>query len=217
MNFADARLNMVDSQVRPNGITDSRVIGAMLSVRREDFVPAGKRAVAYADAAIALANGDARQLMAPMDQARMLQAAAVAPDSRVLIVGAGTGYGAALASMLAEHVVAIEQDEALAGQLARNVESNVNVTPLHAKHVDGHADSVPYDVILVEGRLRDAPETLLKQLKDGGRLVCGIGPSQSCRMIVMTLTNGHVTRRSVFDVSLSELPGFPTREPAFVF
>ena len=113
MNLFDAaRTHMIDSQLRPNKVTDDRVLGAFASIRRELFVPEHLRQVAYIDEDLPLGGG--RYLMEPMVAARLLQAAAVERTDTALIVGAGTGYEAALAAMLARNVVAVEEDPELA-------------------------------------------------------------------------------------------------------
>ncbi len=111
-NFAAARHNMVESQVRPNGITDHRIIDAMAQVKREDFVPAERKTIAYLDEDVQLKEG--RFLIEPMAFARMIHLALIKPTDRVLVVGAGTGYGAKVISMLAKSVVALESDPDLA-------------------------------------------------------------------------------------------------------
>ena len=105
-NFAAARHNMVESQVRPNGITDHRIIDAMAAVKREDFVPAERKTIAYLDEDVLLKDG--RYLIEPMAFARMIHLALIRPTDRVLVVGAATGYGARIISMLAKSVVALE-------------------------------------------------------------------------------------------------------------
>ena len=110
-NYAAARHNMVESQVRPNGITDHRIIDAMAQVKREDFVPAERKTIAYLDEDVQLKEG--RFLIEPMAFARMIHLALIKPTDRVLVVGAGTGYGAKVISMLAKSVVALESDPEL--------------------------------------------------------------------------------------------------------
>ncbi len=218
MSFHEARLNMVESQVRPNGVTDVRVLDAMGRVRREDFVPAAWRKLAYLEGQVALdAGAGKRVLIQPMVFARMLQVAAIKSTDKVLIVGAGTGYGAVIVSGMAAQVTALEEDQALAGELRAHIENLGHVAAVQGAHAAGHAAAAPYDVIIVEGRLREMPETLLTQLAQGGRLVCGLGPQEACAIVAVTNDGGHPASRAIFDVSLSALPGFPVRQPEFVF
>jgi protein-L-isoaspartate(D-aspartate) O-methyltransferase len=218
MSFQEARLNMVESQVRPNGVTDARVLDAMGHVRREDFVPAALRKLAYLEGQISLdAGGGGRVLIPPMVFARMLQMAAIKASDRVLTVGAGTGYGTVILAEMAAHVTAVEEDAGLAEQLRGNVEGLGNVTAVHGAHSAGHSAAAPYDVIIVEGRVREVPETLPTQLAQHGRFICGLGERDACALVIVSNDDGHHTRRSVFDVSLSALTGFPVRRPEFVF
>ncbi len=122
IDFAAARTNMIESQVRPNGITDRRIIAAMEGLAREEFVPADRRAVAYVDEDVPLAASHGRRyLIEAMAFARLLQHAAVKPTDRVLTIGAGTGYGAAVLAQLSQSVTALESDPALAAEARRNL------------------------------------------------------------------------------------------------
>jgi protein-L-isoaspartate(D-aspartate) O-methyltransferase len=214
MEFTTARLNMVESQVRPNGVTDARVTDAMAQVRREDFVPPSRRNVAYSDGAIPL--GDGRYLMEPMALGRMLQSAMVKPQDTVMIVGAGTGYSIAVMAQLAHRVVAVEANPRLAAELEARAADIANVTIVHGPHSSGHAGAAPYDVILIEGRVEDMPDALLAQLADGGELVAGMGARDACALTVITKTGTSHSNRSTFDVPLALLPGFAAKRPEFV-
>jgi protein-L-isoaspartate(D-aspartate) O-methyltransferase len=218
MKFRAARQNMVDSQVRPNGVTDRRVIDAMLAVPRERFVPENRQDLAYADEDVALQAGQhGRCLLAPMTFGRMLQLAAVEPDDKVLIVGAGTGYGAAVIARLAAHVVALEQDEDLLRTARANLESLLNVTISQGELAAGHAVAAPYDVVLLEGRAEEAPQTLLAQLADGGRLVAPVGHAMLASLRLAVRRDGSLSWQRGADCSACELPGFRVKAPEFVF
>jgi protein-L-isoaspartate(D-aspartate) O-methyltransferase len=218
MSFQEARLNMVESQVRPNGVTDARVLEAMGHVRREDFVPAQRRKLAYLEGQIQLDASDGnRVLVQPMALGRMLQMAAIKSSGNVLMVGAGPGYGTVIVAGMARQVTALEEDAGLAGELRAHAGSLTNVSIVQGAHAAGYAQAAPYDVILIEGRVREVPETLLSQLAHGGRLVCGVGERDACALVVVTNDDGHRTQRPVFDVSLSALSGFPVQRPEFVF
>ncbi|HUQ38505.1 MAG TPA: protein-L-isoaspartate O-methyltransferase [Aestuariivirga sp.] len=214
-NFAAARHNMVESQVRPNGITDHRIIDAMAQVKREDFVPAERKTIAYLDDDVQLKEG--RFLIEPMAFARMIHLALIKPTDRVLVVGAGTGYGAKVISMLAKSAVALESDPELAG-LAREFLAGVtNVEVVEGSLAAGHAAGAPYDVIIVEGRIAAVPESLFAQLANEGRIVAAAGNTDVSKMQIATLTEGHRSSRSAFDVSIAPLPGFTVEKAAFVF
>ena len=214
-NFAAARHNMVESQVRPNGITDHRIIDAMAAVKREDFVPAERKTIAYLDEDVLLKDG--RYLIEPMAFARMIHLALIRPTDRVLVVGAATGYGASIISMLAKSVVALECDAELAG-LARGYLADCgNVEVVEGVLAAGHAAGAPYDVIIVEGRIAAVPASLFNQLGNEGRIVAAVGNTDVSDMQIATISDGHRSTRSVFDVSIAELPGFPAEKALFVF
>jgi protein-L-isoaspartate(D-aspartate) O-methyltransferase len=214
-NFAAARHNMVESQVRPNGITDHRIIDAMAQVKREDFVPAERKTIAYLDEDVQLKEG--RFLIEPMAFARMIHLALIKPTDKVLVVGAGTGYGAKIISMLAKSVVALESDSELAG-LARGFLAGAgNIEVVEGGLAEGHVAGAPYDVMIVEGRIAAVPESLFAQLANEGRIVAAIGNTDVSKMQIATITDGHRSSRSAFDVSVAPLPGFVVEKAAFVF
>jgi protein-L-isoaspartate(D-aspartate) O-methyltransferase len=214
-NFAAARHNMVESQVRPNGITDHRIIDAMAEVKREDFVPADRKKIAYLDEDVQLKEG--RFLIEPMAFARMIHLALIKPTDKVLVVGAGTGYGAKVISLLAKSVVALESDPDLLA-LARGFLAGAgNVEVVEGGLAAGHAAGTPYNVIIVEGRIAAVPESLFAQLANEGRIVAAIGNTDVSKMQIATITDGHRSSRSAFDVSVAPLPGFVVEKAAFVF
>jgi protein-L-isoaspartate(D-aspartate) O-methyltransferase len=213
--FAAARHNMVESQVRPNGITDHRIIDAMARVKREDFVPAERKTIAYLDEDVLLKGG--RYLIEPMAFARMIHLALIKPTDRVLIVGAATGYGAKVISMLAQSVVALESDGELADLARRNLADCNSVQVVEGPLAAGHAAGAPYDVILVEGRIAAMPDSLFSQLANGGRIVAAVGNREVSNMQIATINDGHRSTRSAFDVSIAALPGFPVEKTLFVF
>jgi protein-L-isoaspartate(D-aspartate) O-methyltransferase len=216
MDYATARHNMVESQIRPNKVTDPRLIGALESVPRELFVPKPLRGIAYVDDDIAVAED--RYLMEPLVLARLLQAAALEPGDTALDVGCATGYSTALFGRLAGMVVGLECDRRLAAEAQRRLaELGVdNAVVVDGRLTEGHAKEAPYDVILLGGRVERIPERIIEQLADGGRLVGVIGRSGLGRAIVMTRRGGTVSSREIFDASVPPLPGFE-REPGFVF
>ena len=214
-NFAAARHNMVESQVRPNGITDHRIIDAMAEVKREDFVPAERKTIAYLDDDVQLKEG--RFLIEPMAFARMVHLALIKPTDRVLVVGAGTGYGAKVIAMLAKSVVALESDPDLLSLARDFLAGTTNVEVVEGGLAAGHGAGAPYDVIIVEGRIAAVPESLFAQLANEGRIVAAVGNTDVSKMQIATLADGHRSSRFAFDVSIAPLPGFPLEKAAFVF
>ncbi|CAH2599102.1 Protein-L-isoaspartate O-methyltransferase [Rhodovastum atsumiense] len=219
IDTADARNLMVDGQLRPNKVTDPRVIGAMRSLPRERFLPPALAPLAYVDEDVRLANG--RCLMEPMVLARLVQLADPQPDERVLVVGAGSGYGAAVIAATGARVVALEEDEDLL-RLARGVlpalapQVQIAVGPLAA----GWRVGAPYDLIVIEGGFEQLPPAIPEQLRqDGGRLVGVRVVAGRVGQAVIGERGGHepaVTSRPVFDCATPILP--PMRYvPGFIF
>ena len=220
-DFTAARLNMVESQVRPNGITDRRIIAAIESVPRENYVPEARRALAYMDEDVTLEAGDRtagrRALIEVMAFARMLQHASIKPSDKVLVVGAETGYGAAVISQMAATVVALESDAGLAAQAKSNLAGLANVRLVHGPLAAGVGPDQPFNVILLEGRAEEVPQALIDQLADDGRLVGVIGERETSHACVYSRAGGSVAVRQVFDASVTALPGMKKKRPAFVF
>lgn len=221
-DFQVARRMMVDGQVRTTDVTDLRIIAAMLALPRERFVPAAKAALAYFDTDIAVAHAPdgrpTRRLLKPMVLAKLAQAATVGEGDRVLVVGAATGYSAALLGRLAGSVVALEEDPALAhvarDQLAAAGIGNVEVVsgPL----TKGWPNGGPYDVIFIDGAIETLPETFAGQLKDGGRLVCVEGSGPASKAKLYRSAGGDLSGRQIFDAVAPLLTGFAKPE-SFVF
>ncbi len=207
-----ARANMVDSQVRPNQVNDSRVIAAMRKLPREAFAPAGSNA--YADMDIPLGAG--RFLLAPLVIGRLAQAALAANPKKILVVGAGSGYGAALLSLSGPSVVALEDEARLdTGALARYAPS---VTCVSGPLVKGWASAAPYDCILVEGALAELPLDLAAQLGKNGQLVAILARSNAVsglgNIVVAEPGRAGFACRRLFDCTARILPAF---QPAPVF
>ncbi|MEA2876436.1 MAG: protein-L-isoaspartate(D-aspartate) O-methyltransferase [Hyphomicrobiales bacterium] len=214
VDYAQARRTMVDCQVRPSDVTDLRIIAALLDVPREQFVPPSRRAIAYLDLDLAVADGSPRALLKPMVFAKLLQAAEIHESDRVLDVGCTTGYSAAVLAKLAANVVALEEDPALARIAAENLGARVAVAggPLNA----GWQADAPYDAILLEGASEVRPDRLLAQLKEGGRLVAVIGSAPLGKATLFRKDSGQITALALFDAAAPLLPGF-AKTPAFVF
>ena len=169
-DFTARRIMMVDTQVRPSDVTKFPIIDALLSVPREDFVPTALREAAYMGENLELGAG--RVMLEPRTLAKILDALDIASDELVLDVGAGYGYSAAVVARMAEAVVALEEDEAMAAdaQDALMEAGADNVVPHIGALADGAPDHGPYDVIVIQGGVGDVPQALLDQLKDGGRI-----------------------------------------------
>jgi len=208
------RRAMVESQLRPSRVTDARILGAFLDVERETFVPAGQRAAAYVDERVSLGGG--RALMEPRALGRLLVSAAIEPDDRVLVVGAGTGYAAALVARLAGEVVALECDPALAAEARRLLAGCANVSVVEGPLAQGWAQAAPYDVILLDGAAVDVPQPLVDQLAESGvmagvRVENGVGRGFTARK-----ANSGLGLDAFMDTQAAVLPGLG-REPSFVF
>jgi protein-L-isoaspartate(D-aspartate) O-methyltransferase len=219
-DFGVARGNMIESQVRTAGVTDARLIAAMSDVAREAFVPQNRRAVAYMDDDLMVgrdALGRPRYLLEPMALARLLQLAEVKPDDRVLDVAVATGYSTAVLSRLAAQVTALEEDEALAATARETLAGLGAVEVVRGRHAEGHAAGAPYDVILVNGRLPEVPQHLVRQLSETGRLVLAVGAAETAPATVVMRSGKATSHRRWFDLSIPEAPGFPDTAPRFNF
>jgi len=218
-DFAQARDHMVDSQVRPNKVIDPRVIRAMRSLPRERFLPPHLSSLAYADEDVPLPRG--RAMMEPMVIARLTQLARVRDGERVLVVGAGAGYGAAVLAACGGQVTALEEDEALLA-IARTVLPGlapgvrIQAGPLPA----GWPAGAPYDVVMIEGAVRAIPEALGLQVRaDGGRLVTVLAERAGAGHGVLAEhagPGGVLRAQPVFDCATPLLPAFAAR-PTFQF
>lgn len=220
-DFSELRVKMVDGQVRTTDVTSLPLLEAMLGVPREAFVPDSRKALAYIDENILISDTsgpDARYLMKPSPFAKLAQLAEVVPGDTVLVVGAGTGYCAAVLSRLAKSVVALESDGALADQAQRTLSSlgYDNVSMARGDLKSGHKAGAHYDVIFIGGSVDEVPETLLAQLAEGGRLVVVEGRGNAGMAHIYLKSNGVATGRRVFNAAVKPLPGFE-RAPAFEF
>jgi protein-L-isoaspartate(D-aspartate) O-methyltransferase len=218
---AARRRKMVDGQIRTTGVTGAALLEALLEVPREAFVPAARRDLAYIDEDVLIAGdggAGSRWLMEASPFARLVQLAALRPGDKVLDVGTGTGYPAAVLSRLAGRVTALESDPglaetaraALAGLGAANVEVVTGDLPR------GFAANAPYDVIIIEGSIAELPSLLPVQLTEGGRLVAveGVGNAGVARFYLKS--GGVVSGRGAFNAAVKPLPGFESA-PAFEF
>ncbi len=209
LDFRHLRQTMVDSQLQTVGVNDLAVQAAFLAVPREHFVPAALSGLAYSDAPIEVAAG--RWLLEPMALALLLQNAGLTRRDRVLVVGAASGYSAAVAAHLAGLVVALESDPALA-VTARAAGIQIAEGPLGA----GWPAAAPYDVILFEGAIEVVPDAIAAQLAPGGRVAAVVRDGGVCRAIVGPVQGGRVLGLPFLEVAAQPLPGF-ARTPAFAF
>jgi protein-L-isoaspartate(D-aspartate) O-methyltransferase len=218
--FATARQKMVDGQVRPNDVTDIRILDAMLAVPREAFVPPNQRALAYLDLDLDVSEGGAarRFLIKPQVLAKMLQAAGIKETDKVLVAGSVTGYAAAVVARLAGQVVATEGDPAEVAK-ANDVLAQLglaNVTFKASGAAEGDPENAPYNVIVLDGATEILPERLYGQLRGGGRLVGIFAMTKPPRATIVTHSHGDFGYRALFDASVPVLPGLE-RLPVFVF
>lgn len=216
-DFKRERAIMVESQIRPNDVTNPELLRALATTPREVFVPPSMRSLAYMDGVLRIESAredrPARYLMAPMTFAKLAQLAAIRKADRVLDIGGGTGYSAAILAQLAASVVCLENDagltavakDALAGLGIRNV--SFSMGSLEA----GAPENAPFDVIFLNGCAAQLPDALLEQLAEGGRLAAIMGADQPAKAKLFTKIESRVHERTGFDAGAPLLPGFEAR------
>lgn len=217
-DFALARRNMIDGQLRPNRVTNTELLSVIADLPRERFLPDKLRSVAYADDDVPLGGG--RYLMEPMVLARLIQTLQPAADDKALVVASGRGYGAALLARLVKTVVALESHHDLADSATQTLKElridNVQqvIGPMEA----GVPASAPYDVILIEGAVGEIPRPILDQLAEGGRLATVLASNTGMLGVaqLMVKEGGITSGRPLFDAGTRILPGF-TPPPRFSF
>lgn len=217
---AEARRRMVDGQLRPNRVTDPRLLAAMDEIPRERFLPPALAARAYADEDVRLDGG--RALIEPMVIARLLQLLALRDGDRALVVGAGSGYAAAVAARCGARVIALEEDAALVAAARRAL---AGMAPPEALRLvqgplaAGWPGGAPYDAILIEGEVPEVPEAIAGQLAEGGRLATVLGPASrglSSHAVLGRRIAGSFSVTDAFNCATLPLPAF-RRQPTFVF
>jgi protein-L-isoaspartate(D-aspartate) O-methyltransferase len=184
MNLEQARYNMIEQQIRPWDVLDTRVLDLLKQVRREQFVPAAAKALAFVDTEIPLGNGAA--MWQPKLEARALQALNLKPTDSVLEVGTGSGYFTALLARMAGQVTSVEIDPELSAAAARNLAAHhVDNVTLQVGDAAQHWGEAEYDVIVLTGSVPMLPEAYKNQLKAGGRLfaIVGDAPAMQARLI----------------------------------
>lgn len=208
MTSSHARSNMVEGQIRPNNITDEKLIAAISLVNREKFVPKSLSGVAYLDEDIQVAPG--RFLMEPMVFGKLVDAAEISADELILDIGCATGYSSAVFGKLAETVVALEEDDSLYEQATEVLSSEAcdNVVVVNGPLKDGLAKQGPYDVIFINGMVGEIPTELLEQLKEGGRLLCILEQNGVGKAVLVTYDHNIVGTRVLFDASVPPLKAF---------
>ena len=208
-DFAAAREAMVECQLRPQGVTDPAVIEAMGTIQREKFLPSHTRALAYVDRAVA--TGERRFLAAPAVLGQLLTQMKVERGQRALVIGAGTGYSAAVLGAMGLTVDALESDTALI-TAAREAKVKVIEGPLE----EGNPAGAPYDQILIDGAVEYIPDAIIDQLADGGRLGAAIIDRGITRLVIGRKAGGAFGTLSIGDAGVPPLPGF-SRPKAFIF
>ena len=199
---------MIDSQLRPNRLTDDRVADAIKKVSREIFVPKDKRGVAYMDEDIHLGHG--RYIMEPITFAKLVQVAQLAESDVVLDVACTTGYSTAVLSYLANTIVGVEENDELASQAQDNLTQAeiANADVLVANHAGGYPKQSPYSVIFIQGAVSEVPNSLFNQLDEGGRLLAVVRDGQVGRAHIYRRLRGRIADQVLFDASVPILPGF---------
>jgi len=205
MNFELARFNMIEQQLRPWQVLDFDVIDVLHVVKREEFVPAAHRRLAFADTEILL--GPDAAMFAPKVEAHALQALAMKKHENVLEIGTGSGYMAALLGAHADHVWSIEINATLAETARENLrQAGVsNVTVEVGDGLAGLAAHAPFDAIMVSGAVTKVPQVLLDQLKPGGRLFAIEGEAPAMQAVLYTRVGEQLGRRALFETVVAPL------------
>jgi len=216
-DFAVLRQRMVDNQLRPSEVSDHAVLRAFLEVPREAFAAPGEAPFAYADRELLMSEAaPSRRMMEPVRLARLVSALPLGPDAKVLVVGGGTGYSAAILSRLAGSVAALEEAPALAALARERLKGVSNAKVVEGKLTEGWPAAGPYDAILVDGAVETMPEALVAQLKPAGILATIERDERVSRAMLYERVGAEPTKWPRFDAWATLLPGFE-RPRAFVF
>lgn len=217
MDYAAARLNMVETQIRTNRVIDPAVTGALAEIPREVFVPKPMRGFAYVDDDLDVGGG--RFIIEPLVLARLLIGADIKATDVVLNIGDATGYATAVISKLAQTVVALECNGEWAGRAGQSLNDLGvdNAAVVSGPLEQGYGAQAPYDVIVFSGAVADIPPAICRQLADGGRLVAVVDPVPGIGKGTLVMRVGDTFgRRVLFDAATPLLPGFMPK-PKFVF
>ena len=213
MNFEQARFNMVEQQIRPWEVLDQDVLDLLMTVKREEFVPAAYRELAFADVEIPIGCGQV--MLKPVIEGKVLQALRLGKADSVLEVGTGSGYFAALLAARTEWVRTIELEPELVKLAGANLARNgvENVVVVQGDGIGGWAERAPYDVIVVSGGLPFVPQALLEQLKVGGRLFAFVGeaPVMKARLVTCE-AEGRFRTEDIFETVVPMLKNAPQRD-----
>lgn len=204
--FEAMRHAMVASQLRTNAVSDARVVEAMARVPRESYLPPEHRGIAYRDTLLPLGNG--RKHNSPLATGRLLTEAQIRPSDHVLLVGAAGGYAAALLGRLAASVVALEEENSLVAIARGALAGSSNVELVQGPLNQGWAEKGPYDLIVIDGVVEALPESLIAQLKPGGRAVSGIVDRGVTRLAFGRRSPGGFGMVDFQDIECAILPGF---------
>lgn len=204
-NYKAMRRAMVESQLRTVGVRDPRVVAAMDEVPREAFVPVARRETAYADASIPLGAG--RMLNPPMTLGRLLTEAQLDGQERALVIGAGSGYAAAVVARLTVATVALEEDPALVAEAQGALEGS-GATLVQGSLAAGNPAGAPYDFVLIDGAVEEVPAAIIAQVADGGRIATGLIEQGVTRLAVGRVVGGAVGFITFADAAIAPLPGF---------
>jgi protein-L-isoaspartate(D-aspartate) O-methyltransferase len=210
MNIEQARFNMIEQQIRPWEVLDASVLSLLSLLRREDFVAPAHRALAFMDLEVPLPEGQC--MLAPKVEARLLQELALHKHERVLEVGAGSGYMAALLAHQSQHVLTLDKRAVLA-KLATDNLRRAGVFNAEVRHADGAGGlpgEAPFDAIVLSGSVAEVPRALLEQLKVGGRLVAIEGDEPVMPAVLYTRSSADGWQRvELFDTVAPRLEGYP--------
>ncbi|CAN7332953.1 protein-L-isoaspartate O-methyltransferase [Acidovorax sp. Leaf78] len=215
---AQARYNMIEQQIRPWNVLDFDVLELLAVVRREQFVPPAYSSMAFMDIEVPLLGNDAEEavrlghsMLQPRVEARILQDLQIKPTDRVLEIGTGSGYMAALLAHRAERVVSLEINAELA-EMARENLRDAGIQNADVRQADGARDPIPdgpFDVIVLSGSVAEVPAALLSQLRDGGRLGAIVGSEPVMRFTLTRRTGDRFETTSPWDTIAPRLVGFP--------
>lgn len=214
MNFEQARFNMVEQQIRPWEVLDPNVLDLLMTVRREEFVPAALRNLAFADVEIPIGCGQV--MLKPVIEGKILQAVRVSRSDSVLEIGAGSGYFAALLAARADWVRSVEIEPSLAQLATTNLERYgvANVTVIEGDGSVGLPDAGQFDLIVVSAGVATLPHALLEQLRPGGRLFAFVGqaPVMKARL-VSCVAPGQYATEDLFETLVPVLRSAAARDP----
>ena len=205
-DFAAARRHMIESQLRPSDVSDPVVIAAMAVTRREDFVPAAQQHLAYIDRAVPLSGG--RVLNPALSSGLLLTRAELSGNEKVLLIGAGTGYLAALLAGIVARVVAVEDNRALVEHASAALGGMANVSVIESDLTQGHAGDAPYDLIIIDGAVQQVPDSLVAQLAEGGRLLAGVDEAGVSRLALGRRQGGAFALIPFADTDIAPLAAF---------